>query len=74
MRITLDYRRPSPSHCYVGFFVNGALAGELCLRQEEILGLEMVIQHGLLLPEDSFLSTGNPDPPAEVRGGCCGGC
>ena len=63
MRITLDYRHPSPSHCYIGVFVNGACAGELCLRQEEILTFQMVISHGLSLPDDVFKSSGNPDPP-----------
>lgn len=63
MRITLDYRNPSPSHCRVGVFVNGACAGEICLRQEEIVTFQTVIQHGLSMPEDVFRGTGNPNPP-----------
>jgi hypothetical protein len=49
MRITLDYRNPSPSHCNVAVFVNGALAGVLTLRQEELADFQAVIEQGLSL-------------------------
>ena len=60
MRITLDYRNPTRSHCQVAVFVNGALAGVLCLRQEEIGTFQNIISTGLFMPEDLFLATGNP--------------
>lgn len=60
MKITLDYRHPSPSHCDVAVYINGALAGTLTLRQEELGEFQLVLNHGLSLPHDEFLSTGNP--------------
>jgi hypothetical protein len=62
MRITLDYRDPSPSHCYVAIFVNGAFTGQICLRQEEIDSFQHIISQGMTLPQDVFLATGNPGP------------
>lgn len=66
MRITLDYRRPTPSHCTIGVFVNGALAGELVLRQDEVVAFQQIVSFGCFATMDSFLSTGNPDPPGTV--------
>lgn len=65
MRITLEYRHPTPSHCDVVVFVNGANAGTLRLRQEELGDFQMVIDHGLSLKTDEFLARGNPDPEPE---------
>jgi hypothetical protein len=62
MRITLDYRDPSPSHCYVAIFINGAYSGQICLRQEEIDSFQHIIRQGMTLAQDEFLATGNPDP------------
>lgn len=64
MKIILDFRNPTPSHCDVAVFINGALAGVLTLRQDEVGSFHQIIEHGLsLLPTDAFLSTGNPNPP-----------
>ena len=63
MKITLEYRNPTPSHCGVAVYVNGALAGELILRQEEISGFNQIVQHGCAKGIDTFLGRGNPDPP-----------
>ena len=41
MRITLDYGRPTPSHCTVAVFIDGALAGELVLRQSEVVAFQI---------------------------------
>ena len=65
MKIVLEYRNPTPSHCDVAVFVNGALTGVLTLRQEELGSFQMVLETGLTLAEDSFLSRGNPDPAPE---------
>ena len=62
MKITLDYRNPTPSHCDVAVFVNGALAGVLTLRQEEVDSFQQVIVSGLSLPTDEFLGTGDSGP------------
>lgn len=61
MKIILDYRNPTPSHCDVAIFVNGALAGTICLRQEEIDVFQDVICRGLHMPGDKFLSTGKSE-------------
>ena len=63
MKITLDYRNPTPSHCDVAIFVNGAYAGVVTVRQSEVGEFQQVISNGLSLATDVFLSTGNPDPP-----------
>lgn len=63
MKITLDYRNPTPTHCAVAVFINGALTGTLVLRQEELLPFQMVLSNGLSMPQDEFVSTGNPNPP-----------
>ena len=64
MKITLDFRDPTSSHCDVAVFVNGALTGVLRMRQDEIGSFHQVIEHGMsLLSTDEFLSTGNPNPP-----------
>lgn len=61
MKITLDYRDPTPTHCAVAVFINGALTGILKLRQDEICHFQMVLNHGLSMKEDYFISTGNPN-------------
>jgi hypothetical protein len=60
MNITLDYRNPTPSHCDVAIFVNGAFTGQIRLRQEEIDSFQHIISQGMTLPQDEFLATGNP--------------
>lgn len=62
MNITLDYRNPSPSHCNVAVFINGALTGTLTLRQDELATFQHILIHGMSANRDTFLSTGNPDP------------
>lgn len=69
MRITIEYRNPTPTHCNVAVWVNGALAGTLRLRQDELMTFQTVLQAGLSFrgtaefPADEFLARGNPDPP-----------
>lgn len=60
MKISLDYRNPTPSHCDVAIFVNGALAGTIRLRQEELDVFQSVISHGLHMLNDQFVATGSP--------------
>jgi hypothetical protein len=67
MKITFDYRNPTPSHCDVAVFVNGALAGVLRLRQDELSDFQGIVNGGLTLPTDEFLGTGNPDPNTDER-------
>lgn len=62
MKITVDYRNPTPSHCDAAIFINGALAGVLKLRQEELDVFQHIILHGLDSKRDEFLGTGNPGP------------
>jgi hypothetical protein len=62
MKIVLDFRNPTSSHCDVAVFVNGAYTGTLKLRQDEIGEFHQIMSNGLSLPTDEFLSTGNPDP------------
>lgn len=46
MKLTLQYRNPTPAHCDVAVFVNGALAGELRLRQEEVADFTALAMFG----------------------------
>jgi hypothetical protein len=62
MKITLDYRDPTPSHCYVAIFVNGAFTGQICLRQEEIDSFQHIVMRGMTLKGDVFLALGDPGP------------
>lgn len=64
MKITLEYRDPTPSHCDVAIFVNGALAGVIKLRQSELDVFQDVIKQGLHMPNDEFNSRGDPNPPS----------
>ena len=59
MKITLEYRNPSPSHCDVAVFINGALTGILTLRQDEIGSFDQIISHGCAKDIDYFLGRGN---------------
>ena len=61
MKITLDYRNPTPIHCDVAIFIDGALTGVITLLQKDVLTFQMVLSDGLKMPTDVFLSTGNPD-------------
>lgn len=63
MRITLDFRNPTQSHCNIAVFINGALSGVLTLRQDEIGSFQQIIANGCSPNLDYFLSKGNPDPP-----------
>ena len=58
MKITLDYRNPTPAHCDVAVFINGALSGVLTLRQEEVDSFQDVLITGLTLETDEFWATG----------------
>ena len=62
MKITLDYRNPTPAHCDVAVFVNDALSGVLKLRQEEIDVFQHIVLHGMDDRRDQFVGTGNPGP------------
>lgn len=61
MRVTLDYRKPTPAHCDVAIFVNGALAGTIKLRQDECFAFQGIVSGGCRPTLDTFLSTGSPD-------------
>lgn len=58
MKIHLNYRDPTPVHCKVGVFINGAFTGELTLRQEDLDSFQSVILIGLNLKEDEFSASG----------------
>lgn len=60
MKIVLEYRNPTPAHCDVVIFVNDALAGEIRLRQEELISFQMIICNGCHSTFDTFLSKGDP--------------
>jgi len=61
MKITLDYRNPTPSHCDVAFFINGKNVGTLRLGQEDILTFQSIMFDGPDKFLDEVLSTGNPN-------------
>ena len=57
IRIALNYRNPTPSHCDVAIFINGALAGVLTLRQNEIAPFRQVISEGMTRHTENLLAT-----------------
>jgi hypothetical protein len=65
VKIALEYRHPTPSHCDVAVFVNGALTGVLCLRQEEVDAFARIVLDGCLRNLDLFLERGDPTPPPQ---------
>lgn len=62
MRITIEYRNPTPSHCDVAVWINGGLSGTLCLRQEELLDFQQIMDKGCRGLGDNLTVRGNPDP------------
>ncbi len=68
MHITFDYRNPTPGHCDIAIFINGALTGTLRLRQEEIVGFQQIVTHGCLKPLDTFNAKGKSLPVGDPRG------
>lgn len=68
MKITLEYRNPTATHCDIAVFINGALAGTLTVRQSELDVFQQVIADGLgfkgtaEFPADEFSARGNPNP------------
>lgn len=59
MNITIEYRNPTPSHCDVALFINGALAGVLTLRQGELLDFQHFFFAGAMR-RDMVVARGNP--------------
>lgn len=62
MRISLNYRNPTPAHCDVAVFINSAFTGTLKLRREELGDFQQLMVLGARARGDSFSATGNPDP------------
>jgi hypothetical protein len=58
MDIVLDYRNPTPTHCQVAVFVNGALTGVLTLRQEELVSFDQIMSIGCAGDMDTFVGKG----------------
>ena len=67
MRIHFEYKNPTPSHCDIAIFVNGALAGEITLRQGEIITFQDIILHGINPKLDKFNATGNSSLVTELE-------
>ena len=66
MKITLEYRNPTPVHCDVVVFINGTNTGTLRLRQEEIVSFQTIVDYGCCRGIDTFLSRGNSNPSPEI--------
>jgi hypothetical protein len=67
MKISLDYRNPTPSHCEVAVFVNNALAGVLTLRREEVEVFNSIVQRGADSQHDEVSSQGEPGTGTRAR-------
>ena len=61
MRILIEYRHPTPAHCDVAVFVNGANAGTLRLRQDELASFESILRRGCETPGDDFVARGDTE-------------
>jgi len=62
MKITLEYRNPTPGHCDIAIFVNEALTGTLRLRQEELINFQSIIFRGAIPGLDEVLARGHSLP------------
>ncbi len=71
MKIHIEYRNPTPMHCDVVVFINGANAGKLVLRQEEIVGFQQIVSGGCVKGIDTFLSSGRSQLKEEKILGYC---
>ena len=65
MKITIEFRNPTPAHCDVVVFVNGANTGVLRLRQDEVVGFSQILSLGCRGEMDSFVGRGNPNPESD---------
>lgn len=61
MKITIEFRNPTPSHCDVAVFINGANTGTLRLRQEELFTFQEILFKGAVKGIDTIISKGNPN-------------
>ena len=61
--ISIDFRNPTPSHCEVAIFVNGAQAGVITLRQDELMDFQSIILDGAAKIPIPARSTGKPNYP-----------
>ena len=66
MKISLDYRNASPMHCDIAVFINGAQAGVIRLRQDEIVSFQQIIAKGCVPSLDTFRCTGKSLPPEDM--------
>lgn len=60
MKIHISYRNPTPSHCEAVLFINGANAGTLTLRQDELIDFQHIIFFGASRG-DELIVDGDPE-------------
>jgi hypothetical protein len=68
MKITLEYRNPTPSHVDIAVFINGRNCGTLRVGQDDVIGLQQIISHGCAKGIDEFLGRGRSLPPDSPEG------
>lgn len=61
MNIILEFRNPTPSHCEVAIFLNGAHVGVLRMRQDEVGDFHQIVAHGCARGIDQFMSKGSAE-------------
>ncbi len=60
--LAIEFRDPTPSHCDVAVWINGAMAGTLRVRQEEVMTLQDLFLRGIQKRAgDTFVSRGSPE-------------
>ena len=64
MKIHLRADSCNPAHLHFTVFINGQNCGQLCMAPEDAATFHMVLSHGLTLPSDSFVSSGEWAPPS----------
>lgn len=69
MRVTFRYQNPTPLHCDVAIFVNGAFTGTITLRQDEVVGFTQIVSYGCLKGIDTFTGQGASELSKDERAG-----
>jgi hypothetical protein len=69
MRVTFAYRHPTPAHCDVAVFLDGAMTGTLRLRQDELPAFRRIVAAGCDVPGNGFFVETGVSHPGDRRFG-----
>lgn len=68
MKIHMRFDRSDAAHQWVTLFIDGQNSGSLCMSPEQAITFHIVLQQGLHMPNDEFISSGKPYKPEQEEG------